>query len=137
MKFGTPIHRKPTPSPPRRGSRGGFTLAEVLAALLLMAIVIPAGIEALHVASSAGEIAARKTEAARIASRVLDESIVMGTWSQSNVSGTIRENNHEYRWTLRNARWTEDAMQELTAEVTFTAHGREYSVRLSTLVNLQ
>ncbi len=128
--------RLPRNSVPRRRN-GGFTLAEVLAALLLMAIVIPAGIEALHVASSAGEIAARKADAARIAARVLDESVVMGTWNQSNASGTIRENNREYRWTLRNARWAEDAMQELTAEVTFTAQGREHTVRVSTLVNVQ
>jgi prepilin-type N-terminal cleavage/methylation domain-containing protein len=132
MKSGT-TGRARHRGPDRR--HGGFTLAEVLAALLLMAIVIPAGIEALHVATSAGEIAARKADAARIAARVLDESIVTGAWTQSNPTGTIRENNHEYRWTLRNARWTEDAMQELTAEVTFTAQGREYSVRVSTLVN--
>ena len=43
-----------------------FTLAEVLAAMLFLAIVIPAAVEALHVASLAGEVAARKGAAARI-----------------------------------------------------------------------
>jgi prepilin-type N-terminal cleavage/methylation domain-containing protein len=123
MKFGTPIRRN-----------GGFTLAEVLAALALMAIVIPAGVEALHIASTVGEISARKAEAARVAERVLNENILLGTTSQS---GTVEENGREFRWTLKNARWTEDAMQLLTAEVKFTAQEREYSVRLSTLVNTQ
>ena len=43
-----------------------FTLAEVLAALLFMAIVIPAAVEGLHIASLAGTVAARKGEAAHI-----------------------------------------------------------------------
>lgn len=123
MKFATPIRRN-----------SGFTLAEVLAALALMAIVIPAGVEALHIASSVGEISARKADAARIAERVLDENILLGTATQS---GTVEENGREFRWTLKNERWTEDAMQLMTAEVTFKAHERDYAVRLSTLVNVQ
>src|ERR1700690_495646 len=54
-----------------------FTLAEVLAALLFLAIVIPAVVETLHVASLAGEVAARKGAAARVADRVLNESLGM------------------------------------------------------------
>jgi type II secretion system protein I len=123
MKFGTQVRRN-----------GGFTLVEVLAALALMAIVIPAGIEALHIASTAGEISVRKAEAARVAERVLDENILLGMATQS---GTVEENGREFRWTLKNARWTEDAMQLMTVEVMFTAREREYSVRLSTLVNSQ
>jgi len=123
MRFGTQIRRN-----------AGFTLAEVLAALALMAIVIPAGVEALHIASTVGEISARKADAARVAERVLDENILLGTATQS---GTVEENGREFRWTLKNERWTEDAMQMLTAEVTFKAHEREYAVRLSTLVNVQ
>ena len=49
------------------GLAAAFTLAEVLAALLFMAIVIPAAIEGLHIASLAGTVAARKGEAARVA----------------------------------------------------------------------
>ena len=44
-----------------------FTLTEVLAALLFLAIVIPTAVEALHVASLAGEVAARKGAATRVA----------------------------------------------------------------------
>src|ERR1019366_4127245 len=49
-----------------------FTLAEVLAALLFLAIVIPTAVEALHIASLAGEVAARKGAAARVADRILN-----------------------------------------------------------------
>jgi Tfp pilus assembly protein PilV len=60
---------------------GAFTLAEVLAALLFLAIVIPAAVEALHVASLSGEVAARKGMAARVADRILNESIIMTNWN--------------------------------------------------------
>jgi len=117
------------------GSRrdSGFTLAEVLAALMFMAIVIPVAASALRLASLSGEVATRKGEAARIADKVLNEAIATGNWGQTLQSGTSVENDREFRWTLRNDLWTEDSMQLLTAEVTFSAQGKDYSVRLSTL----
>jgi prepilin-type N-terminal cleavage/methylation domain-containing protein len=113
---------------------GGFTLAEVLAAMLLMAIVIPVAVEALHIASLAGEISTRKAEAARVADAVLNESIVTTNWSQSSLSGTVIENGHEFRWTLKNQLWSADSMMQLlSAEVSFSAGPRQYTVRLNTL----
>ena len=44
---------------PRNRNCRAFTLAEVLAAMLFIAIVIPAAVEAMHLASLAGEVAAR------------------------------------------------------------------------------
>src|SRR5580704_3582100 len=64
----------------RRRMAAAFTLAEVLAALLFLAIVIPAAVEVLHVASLAGEVAARKSEAARVADRGLNENLVTTNW---------------------------------------------------------
>jgi len=73
--------RRNVPGQPSRATphTAGFTLAEVLAALMFLAIVIPTAVEALHVASLAGEVAAGKSEAARVADRVLNESIVTPT----------------------------------------------------------
>ena len=114
-----------------------FTLAEVLAALLFLAIVIPTAVEALHVASLAGEVAARKGVAARIADRVLSESLVTTNWTSGNQSGTVTEGFLDFKWRLTSETWPEDPMQLLTAEVTFSAQGKEYSVSLSTLANQQ
>ena len=60
----------------------GFTLVEVLAALLFLAIVIPTAVEALHMATLSGEVAARKSVAARVADRILNEAIVMTNWKR-------------------------------------------------------
>ncbi len=121
-------------------SRGaGFTLAEVLAALLLMAIVIPVATEGMRIASLAGSVAARKGEAARVAQRVLNDNLVTTNWMQSFQSGSAQEGQRQFRWTLRGENWTEDpnqsAMQLLSIEVFFTAQNREFSVRMSTLVD--
>jgi hypothetical protein len=43
----------------------------------------------------------------------------------------------DFNWTLTSQNWPEDSMQLLTAEVTFPAQGKDYSVKLSTLANLQ
>ena len=112
-----------------------FTLAEVLAAMLFLAIVIPTAVEALHISSLAGEVAARKGAAARIADRVLNESIVMTNWNSGAQSGTVSEGVLSFRWTLSSEPWPQDAMQLLTAEVKYQAQGKDYSVRLSTLAN--
>ncbi|MGD0261555.1 MAG: hypothetical protein ABSD29_17210 [Verrucomicrobiota bacterium] len=123
----------------RRRSSAGFTLAEVLAALLFMAIVIPAALEGLHIASLAGTVAARKGEAARVAQRLLIENLVTTNWNQSGQSGTLTEGQRQFRWTLRTDPWTQDPNQNvilrLSVEVFFTAQNRDYSVRLSTLVD--
>ena len=128
MKFGTPTNKN---------RAAAFTLAEVLAALLFLAIVIPAAVEALHVASLAGEVAARKGAAARVADRILNESLVMTNWNLGAQNGTATDGTLEFRWTLTSQNWPADAMQLLTAEVKYSAQGRDYSVKLDTLANPQ
>jgi len=133
MKFGIP-----TSSAGQR-STAGFTLAEVLAALLFMAIVIPAALEALHIASLAGTVAARKGDAARVAQRVLTETLVTTNWNQSAQSGTVTEGQRQFRWTMHADHWNQDASQnvilQLSVEVKFAAQNRDYSVRMSTLAS--
>ena len=118
----------------RRRCVEGFTLAEVLAALLFMAIVIPVAMQGLSIASRAGAVAERKREAARVAERLLNETLVTTNWSESAHSGVVMEIDREYQWRLRSDRWTEPTMQLLTVEVTFPVQGKDYAVQLSTLV---
>ncbi len=158
MKFGTSTTNR---------SAAAFTLAEVLAALLFMAIVIPAAVKGLRVASLAGEVAERKAQAARVAERILNENIATTNWNGSSQGGTVLEGLREFRWAVRNEVWSQTATNPLTTgaiamnqlgggqpavnqlaasqtsmnllsvEVTYTVQDRDYSVRLSTLVNSQ
>ncbi len=115
-----------------------FTLAEVLAAMMFLAIVIPTAVEALHVSSLAGEVAARKGAAARIADRILNESLVTTNWTGSAQSGTATEGALDFPWTLSAQNWPagQNALELLTAQVTFQAQGRDYTVKLSTLATV-
>jgi type II secretory pathway pseudopilin PulG len=125
-----------TKKPRRR--RAAFTLVEVLAAMVFMAIVIPVVVEALHVSSMSGEFAARKSEAARVADKVLNENLSQLNANTSGQSGTVIDNGHEYRWTIASQQWSQDStMQLITAEVKFSVAGRECSVHLDTLANPQ
>ena len=137
MKFGTPTSKAGRTRP--AGPAAAFTLAEVLAALLFMAIVIPAAIEGMHIASLAGTVAERKGEAARVAQRLLTESLVTTNWNQAVQSGTLTEGRRQFRWTLHNDPWNQDPNQnvirQLSVEVVFAAQNRDYSVRMSTLAD--
>lgn len=120
----------------RSQGQAGFTLAEVLAALLFMAIVVPVAMEAFRIASLAGEVSVRKAEAMRVADRVLNESIVMTNWMQAGLTGTVIENGLEYRWKIESQSWPVDSlMQVVVANVAFNAGGREFNVSLNTLAN--
>src|SRR6266571_5263197 len=120
-------------------SAAAFTLAEVMAALVFMAILIPVALEGLSIASRAGEVAARKSEAALVAERVLNESVVTTNWNSTVQNGTVRQGFRDFRWTLRNDPWDKDpnqtAIRLLAVEVTFSAQGRDYLVRMNTLVD--
>ena len=126
MKFGTRNNKRKI---------AAFTLAEVLAALMFMAIVIPVAIEAMHVASLSGEVAARKGAAARIADRILNGSLVTTNWNNGAQDGTLSEGALDFRWKLTSEDWSLNTMKILTAEVTFSAQGKDYSVTLSTLAD--
>src|ERR1051325_1098415 len=137
MRFNPGTARAPGASraPGAKRIRAGFTLAEVLAALAFMAIVIPVAVQGLRLASLAGQVGLRKAVAGRIAERVLNELSVTGQLQRSGTSGVTQEGALEYRWTVRAEPWPEDAMRLVTVQVTFPVQGQDFDVRVSTLMD--
>lgn len=131
MKFG-PTNRRCFAA---KRARAGFTLAEVLAALVFMAIVIPVAVEGLSVASRAGQVAQRKMVAARIADRMLNDLLVTGQWQASNQSGQMFDGANEYTWRAETLPWELGVLHLLEVEVLYSVRGQLYDVRLSTLVD--
>lgn len=117
-------------------TQAAFTLAEVLAALVFMAIVIPVAIEGLHIAGRVGQSAERRAVAARIGQQVLGEIVATSTSGQASQNGTVREGVIDYRWQARNQPWTRNTvtMQQITVEITYPVQGQDCEVRLTTLV---
>jgi prepilin-type N-terminal cleavage/methylation domain-containing protein len=116
-----------------RHSRRAFTLIEVLAALLLMAIVIPVAMQGMSVASRAGLLGQRKAAAMRVAERMINELIVTGGMNQTSSSGTAVDGDTSYPWTMQSEPWTEDSMTHVTFKVTFSIQSNSYDVSASTL----
>ena len=124
-----------------RGShrfQGGFTLAEVLAAMLFMAIVIPVALQGLRIASRAGTVAARKGVAVQLAENKLNELIVTSQWHNSGQGGAFGPQWPGYQWTVKNEPWNGDTsfngLRQVSVEVTYPAHSQIYHVRLSTVL---
>ncbi len=118
-------------------ARSGFTLAEVLAAMLFLVIVIPVTVQGLHVASMAGEVGQRKMAAARIGNKVLNELKVTGQLQSSSQKGAVQDRGLTYTWTVSNQPWTEDTLSQMTVAtvtVTYMVQGKSFQVNLSTLL---
>jgi type II secretory pathway pseudopilin PulG len=120
----------------RAHRQAAFTLAEVLAALLFMAIVIPVAMQGLQIASRAGTVSERKAVGARLAERKLNELLVTGQWQSAAQKGTVQEGTQIYNWQLLSEPWSEDGvMRLLTVQVSVPVQGRDYEVQVSTLVD--
>jgi type II secretory pathway pseudopilin PulG len=108
-------------------------MAEVLAALLLMAIIVPVAMQGVQIASRAGTLGQRKAAAMRVAERVLNELIATDGLTQSTGSGTVAEGDQAYAWTMQTETWPEDAMNVVTVRVVFNVQGNDYNVSLSSI----
>ena len=124
-----------------RGSRrlqAGFTLVEMLAAMLFMAIVIPVALQGLRIASRAGAVAARKGVAVQLAESKLNELIVTSQWHNSGQGGACGPQWPGYQWTLKNEAWNGDttlnSLRLVTVEVTYPVQNQNYNVHLSTVL---
>ena len=124
----------------RRRSRAAFTFVEVLAALLFLAVVVPAVVTALTVSNRASEITDRGNLAGELAENKLNELLTDNAWQSagSTGNGTFGDDLPGYRWEMTTDTWSTDAtnvVSELRVEVFYPVQGQERSVRLTTLVN--
>jgi hypothetical protein len=115
-------------------ARGAFTFAEVLAAMLFMAIVIPVAMQGVQIASNAGVVAHRKSVATRLADWKLNEIVVSGVWSNSiSPKGGFDGRYQDYQWNFRSEKWVDSHLRLLSLEVTYKVRSHDYSVVLYTL----
>jgi len=125
-----------------RLSSSGFTLVEVLATLMLLGIVLPAVNMALISASTAGESAKNRTQAASLAQSKLSEMITGYTWNGGGpMSGDFGNEAPGFRWQAAVNSWTDGtqnvAFSQLDIKVLWNAHNREESITVSSLVYIR
>ena len=128
------VHR---PARPVRSGDRGFTLIEVLAAMLLIGIVLPVVMQGVMAGTRAGSEAHRRTEAATLAQSKLQELTVTGQWDGGTLSGDFGPDWPAYRWQAAVAEWANDAqavgMQQVDVTVTWTDRGRPATLTVSGL----
>jgi prepilin-type N-terminal cleavage/methylation domain-containing protein len=117
----------------RRRGHSGFTLVEVLAALLLVGIVLPAIMEGISLSQQAGRIARTSLEATALAEAKLNEIVAGGQWNSGAGSGDFGEDHPGYRWEMQ-VTDRGNNVSEVDVRVTWIVRMADRSVMLSTFV---
>jgi prepilin-type N-terminal cleavage/methylation domain-containing protein len=119
----------------RNARRRGLTLVEVLATIVLMAIVLPATMQGISLCMATSVAARQRSEAAALAEAKLAELIATGDWQFGVLTGEFGEAWPEYRWSAAAADWSSDTtMKELYVRVHWTNRRQEREVMLTTLI---
>jgi general secretion pathway protein I len=110
----------------------GFTLIEVLAAMVLMAIVLPVTMQALSVSLAAASSARHTTEASGLAQEKLNE-LISTDQLNANPSGDFGTDHPGYRWEISSTD-RDYNLTEVSIHVSWLERGQQKSLSLSTLV---
>ena len=116
----------------RRLAVRGFTLIEVLATLVLLAIVLPVAMRGVSLALAAASNARHTSEAATLAEAKLNELVVQGQGTVATASGDFAPDHPDYRWLCQNAE-RDYGVSEVAVRVSWTERGQERSLIVSTL----
>ena len=115
--------------------RRGFTLMEALAALALVAVVLPVTMRGFQVALSLASAAKQRNEAAALADSKLNELVATGDWKLGVLAGDFAPNHPEIRWKAELLNWDTSTLQQLNLHVYWNARGDDKEFMVTTLVD--
>ncbi len=124
----------------RCASSRGFTLLEVLAALLLVAIVLPVVMGVLDTSTHVGGLAHDRAEATLLAENKLNQVLLDQSWQFGDAAGTFEDDlnapsSARYHWTLHVETWQDPTVRLLSLTVQWERRGREQALTLTTAVH--
>lgn len=124
----------------RCASSRGFTLLEVLAALLLIAVVLPVIMGAINTSTHVGGLARDRAEAAMLAENRLNEILIDQSWQFGDDTGGFEADTDDpaaarYTWELQVQQWQDPSVRRLTMTVRWERRGRPQSITLTTAVH--
>jgi len=114
--------------------RRGFTLVEILATLVLAAIILPVAMSGISLALNVADESRSRTEAASLAQNKMAEIVALSLWNNSSLSGDFSPDRPEYRWSALVRDWQGTRIRQLDVEVLWNRRGQDRRVVLSTLV---
>jgi type II secretion system protein I len=124
---------------PRASQRKGFTLIEVLVAIVLVAVVLPVALAGVGSALRGAELVRRHDVALRVAESRLAMLVADGSWEGSVTSGSCDaeldgEDAIGYQWQLAVSNWRDPSVHVLRLQVGRGRADADGSVTVETLV---
>jgi prepilin-type N-terminal cleavage/methylation domain-containing protein len=113
---------------------GGFTFIELLATMVLIAIIMPVAMRSIALCTRLGGQSRKQIEAASLARTKLTELTSSEDWETGDKSGEFGSDWPGYRWTAEISNWTDSTLRRLDLTVFWQSGGQQRSVTLSTLV---
>ena len=120
----------------------GFTLAEALAALLLVAIVLPVALNGISLGVRAARDARQRVQAVSLAQSKLAELVATAQWQGTELAGDFTEPIDGltgelapgYTWEAVVEDWEEPGVMQVTVTVNWVSHETPQRVSVATLV---
>jgi len=113
---------------------GGFTIVEVLAALMLVAIVLPTAVNGTLLCLDTAAHASMQAKAASLAQAKLSELAATGQFDEAMQTGDFGEQWPQFEWMAIAEPWEDARLVQLDVAVVWTRRGRDYDVTMSTLI---
>lgn len=117
-----------------RGPFRGFTLIEVLVAMILVAVVLTVSMEGISIATRVTADARRRDAASTLAAGKLDEIVATSAWQDGQMAGDFGPDLKDYRWAAEIRPWGNGTMNELAVLVYWSSRRGEESATITTLI---
>jgi len=121
---------------PKSDRSPAFTLVEVLATLVLIAIVVPVAMQGVTLATRMASHSRKQIQASCLAKSKLSELVVSDDWQNAARSGTFGKDWPDYEWTLESSNCKVESVYELEVRVSWAGpvSVENRSVMMSTLI---
>lgn len=117
-----------------RNNVPAFTLMEVLAAMVLLAIVLPAVMKGISIATVLASDSVAKIVAGELAESRLNEAILLGEWQSGSGAGDFGNDYPGYRWMLTTSDAGQTGLKQVSVKVTWEKRADLYEFQLTTFV---
>jgi len=111
-----------------------FTLIEVMAAVLFVAIILPVAMKAISTSTSVISEAKNKRHATILAEYKMCEILLEESWTTGDESGDFGTEDERFTWVSQVAERESDDMSELSVSVYWQQKGYNRNVTVTTLV---
>jgi len=119
------------------GRHEGFTFVELLATVVLIAIIMPVAMRSIGLCTRVAGLSRKQIEAASLARTKLTELTVTHDWENGSQRGDFGTDWPGYEWTATATNWTDSSVRQLDLTVSWRSMGKQRELTLSTLVHPQ